>query len=118
MTSLPSILLATSLAVLALGPARQKVQPSPTDLRQTIASLTNGFQGKVFIYARNLDSGADFALRADDRVRTASTIKLPRLCALAARVAAGRMKWDDPVTIHDADKVSGSGILGEFSEGT
>ncbi len=51
-------------------------------------------------------------------MRTASTIKLPILCALSANIAAGRLKWDDRVTLRDADKVSGSGVLTDFSAGT
>jgi beta-lactamase class A len=50
-------------------------------------------------------------------VRTASTIKLPIMAALFAEAAAGRVKWTDELVLHDADKVSGSGILHEFSDG-
>ena len=50
-------------------------------------------------------------------MRTASTIKLPILCATFEAVKEGRLKWTDMVTLHEADKVSGSGILGEFSDG-
>jgi beta-lactamase class A len=82
-----------------------------------ITAATAGFSGTVSIFAKNLDTGATFALRADDRVRTASTIKLPILCATFEAVKQGRLKWTDLTTLRDADKVSGSGILGEFSEG-
>jgi beta-lactamase class A len=51
-------------------------------------------------------------------VRTASTIKLPILCGLAAEVAAGRARWDEPVTYRAQDRVSGSGVLQEFTPGT
>jgi len=86
-------------------------------LQDKISAATAGFSGTVSIFAKNLDTGATFALRADDRVRTASTIKLPILCATFEAVKEGRLKWTDPTTLRDADKVSGSGILGEFSEG-
>jgi len=79
--------------------------------------VTTGFSGTVSIFAKNLDTGATFALRPDDRVRTASTIKLPILCATFEAVKEGKLKWTDMVTLHDSDKVSGSGILGEFSDG-
>ena len=82
-----------------------------------ISAATAGFSGTVSIFAKNLDTGATYALRPDDRVRTASTIKLPILCATFEAVKEGRLKWTDQVTLHDADKVSGSGILGEFSDG-
>jgi beta-lactamase class A len=86
-------------------------------LGDKISGVTAGFGGTVSIFAKNLDTGATFALRPDDRVRTASTIKLPILCATFQAVQDGRLKWTDLVAVHDADKVSGSGILGEFTDG-
>ncbi len=86
-------------------------------LQDKISAVTAGFPGTVSIYAKNLDTGATYALHPDDRVRTASTIKLPILCATFQAVKEGRLKWTDLVTLHDSDKVSGSGILGEFSDG-
>lgn len=67
-------------------------------LTDRVAALTKGFRGTVAIYARNLDTGQDFALGADTKVRTASTIKLPILCALEDLVAKGRIAWTTPVT--------------------
>jgi beta-lactamase class A len=86
-------------------------------LNEKISAATAGFTGTVSIFAKNLDTGATFALRPDDRVRTASTIKLPILCATFKAVEEGKLKWTDLVTLRNADKVSGSGILGEFSDG-
>jgi beta-lactamase class A len=86
-------------------------------LNEKISAATAGFAGTVSIFAKNLDTGATFALRPDDRVRTASTIKLPILCATFQAVQEGKLKWTDLTTLRDADKVSGSGILGEFSDG-
>jgi len=86
-------------------------------LDDKISAATAGFSGTVSIFAKNLDTGATYALRPDDRVRTASTIKLPILCATFEAVKEGKLKWTDMVTLHDSDKVSGSGILGEFSDG-
>ncbi len=87
-------------------------------LGDRITQLTRDFQGTVWLYAKNLDTGQEFALRADEPVRTASTIKLPILCGVAAEVAAGRASWDEKLTIRATDKVSGSGVLTEFADGT
>lgn len=86
-------------------------------LADRISALTHDFSGTVSVYARNLDTGKDFGVGSDGKVRTASTIKLPILCALESLVAAGRMSWSLPVTIHRADQVSGSGVLRELSDG-
>lgn len=107
--------LLTFLITLTLANAAQPF--SEKKLADKISGATVGFSGTVSIFAKNLDTGATFALRADDRVRTASTIKLPILCATFQAVQEGRVKWTDLTTLRDADKVSGSGILGEFSEG-
>jgi beta-lactamase class A len=49
---------------------------------------------------------------------TASLIKLAVMAEVYQQVAEGRVKLTDTVTLHDADKVGGSGILTEhFSDG-
>lgn len=90
---------------------------SADTLSERIAALTKGFDGTVSVYAKNLDTGQDFALRADAKVRTASTIKLPILCALEAMVAKGGIAWTLPVPVRAEDRVSGSGVLAELSTG-
>ena len=87
-------------------------------LAQQIGQLLARFDGKLWLYAKNLDTGGWFGLRQDEKVRTASTIKLPILCALFDLVAAGKVRWDEKLTLHDADKISGSGVLHELSDGT
>src|ERR1700732_4740253 len=86
-------------------------------LNDKIVAATAGFPAVVSIYAKNLDSGAIYALRAEDRGRTASTIKLAILAAAFQAVAEGKVKWTDLSTLHDSDKVSGTGVLTEFSDG-
>jgi len=71
----------------------------------------------VYLYAKNLDSGQTYGIRENERVRTASTIKLAIMAGLFAAVADGRVKWSDEIVLHDEDKVSGSGVLHEFSDG-
>lgn len=84
---------------------------------QRIKERIAAFQGAVSLYAKNLNSGAEFAIRADDRVRTASTIKLPILVAIFQAIADGKAKWDEELLLTEDDKVAGSGILREFSAG-
>jgi len=109
---------ACALLLVPLGHAASHAaieQPRPLEAR--IGEQLTGFAGTVSVYARNLDSGREFALQADRRVRTASTIKLPIACALAAEVAAGRARWEERLQIRGEDKVSGSGVLSEFTVG-
>ena len=46
--------------------------------------------GEVCFLAKNLDSGATHGHKAEQQVRTASTIKLPIMVAVFGEVAAGR----------------------------
>ena len=85
---------------------------------EQIGAFVKPFKGTVVLYARNLDTGRDYALGADTKVRTASTIKLPIICALASQVEAGRVKWDDRLIIRAEDKVGGSGVVRELADGT
>ena len=84
---------------------------------ESVQASISGFPGEVSLFAKNLDSGATFALGADNRVQTASTIKLAILAATFAAAAEGKAKWTDISTLHDAEKVTGSGVLTEFSDG-
>jgi beta-lactamase class A len=107
------MLLAGFLAVAPLG-ARSA---EPTSLEVKLRRMINRFGGTVSLYARNLDSGSEVGIEPDRRVRTASTIKLPIACALAAEVEARRARWDERLVIRAQDKVSGSGVLADFSDG-
>jgi beta-lactamase class A len=86
-------------------------------LDQEVRAAIAGFEGTVYLYAKNLDTGQTFGLRENEPVRTASTIKLPIMVAVFQVVSEGRAKWDELLTLRDSDKVSGSGVLTEFSDG-
>ncbi len=99
---------------IALAPEAARLQP---DSRDEIRREISSFDGQVFLYARNLATGAAFGWHEDERVRTASTIKLPIMAAVFAHVRAGKARWDEPIELREQDKVSGSGILHELSPG-
>lgn len=87
-------------------------------LQQAILARIAGFEGTVTLYAKNLDSGATIGIHESDPVRTASTIKLPIMCAVFDAVARGQAKWSELLTVTAADMVSGTGVIGsEFVDG-
>jgi N-acetylated-alpha-linked acidic dipeptidase len=90
---------------------------APEPLGERVSAALAGFHGKVSLYARNLDTGRSYGLRADERVRSASTIKLAILVEAFARVAEGRARWTDPLVLTDAKKAAGAGVLPEMAEG-
>ena len=86
-------------------------------LDEQVKPLAGSFKGKVSLFAKNLDTGETYALNPDERVRTASTIKIAVMIEAFARVNEGKAKWTDEVVLTKEKKVSGSGILGELSDG-
>jgi beta-lactamase class A len=85
-------------------------------LDDQVKLLVNAFKGKVSLFARNLDTGETYALNPDERVRTASTIKIAVMIEAFARVNEGKLKWSDEVILTKEKKVGGSGILNELSD--
>ncbi|HJZ99831.1 MAG TPA: serine hydrolase [Candidatus Solibacter sp.] len=103
-----------SVFLAVMLPAAIVAQPLEESLKARIAN----FQGTVTLYAKNLETGATVGIHESDPVRTASTIKLPILCAVFDQVAKGKARWDERLTVTKAVKVSGSGVIGsEFSDG-
>lgn len=94
-------------------------QPPGTrqQMEAKVRAAIDAFPGTVSLYAKNLDTGDTFGIRGDERVRTASTIKLPIMAAVFSAVAQGKAKWDETITLREEDKVSGSGVLRELSGG-
>ncbi len=90
---------------------------SQTKLDDQVKPIVASFKGKVSLFAKNLDTGDTYALNPDERVRTASTIKIAVMIEAFAQVAEGKIKWTDEVVLTKDKKVSGSGILTELSDG-
>jgi beta-lactamase class A len=105
------------IASLGLGAV---VSPSTDNipLASRVEARINGVHATVALYAKNLRTGKDVGVHPDRPVRTASTIKLPILCALESLVASGTVKWDERIRVRAADKVSGSGIVADLEDGT
>ncbi|MBA4063585.1 MAG: serine hydrolase [Isosphaera sp.] len=99
-----------ALAVLLLAPA-------PT-LEARIAPLAKAHKGKVAVAVKNLKTGEEFYLAADEVMPTASLIKLPVMVEAFWQAEEGKVKFDTTLTLKKDDKVPGSGILTpHFSDG-
>ncbi len=90
---------------------------SDVDLRLEIEREIKNFPGKVWIAACNLNKGITFNLAGDERVRTASTIKLPILVALHGEVKEGRLSWEEKLVVTKKTRAQGAGILLEMDDG-
>lgn len=102
--------LATSL-IIAQTPA------PPASLDALVRAEISPFKGKVFLFAKNLDTGLTYSFNGDERVRTASTIKVAVMIEAFSRVSEGRAKWTDELVLTKAARYGGSGVLPELADG-
>lgn len=105
-----------SLFLLSAAAAHAQT-PAFRAMERKIGVAVGRFKGNVWLYAKNLETGETYGLRETEKVRTASTIKLPILLAVHAAVEAGKATWTERLALTDADKVNGSGVLSEFAGG-
>lgn len=103
-----------ALLALCAAASGQKADTTGDRIRDAI----RGFRGTVSVYAKNLDTGRTYSLRGDERVRTASTIKLPIMIETYFQIAEGKLTWADEIVLTREKKAGGSGVLGEVSDGT
>jgi beta-lactamase class A len=87
----------------------QPVTPLETAIR--------GFDGVVGLAAKNLDTGEEIVVNADTRFPTASTIKTAVMLEAWHQASQGKLSMDERLTLRDADKVGGSGVLNGMSDG-
>src|SRR3982074_3530435 len=102
---------AFALLCLSIAPS------SAQTMEKSVRAAIDGFSGTVSYYAKNLDTGDVSSVRGDSRVRTASTIKLPIMATIFHAVAEEHAKWDEELVLRKDEKVSGSGVARELSDG-
>jgi beta-lactamase class A len=111
---------ATAWIVLALGAtftgAQTQTSAAPS-LDALVRTEITPFKGKVYLFAKNLDTGVTYSFNGDERVRTASTIKVAVMIEAFTRVAEGRAKWTDELVLTKAARYGGSGVLPELADG-
>lgn len=114
-----------ALALCLLAPAADPTVGVPSSaarqertLEARVAPLAKAHKGKVAVAVKNLKTGEEFYLGADEVMPTASLIKLPVMVEAYWQAAEGKVKLDTPLTLKKEDKVGGSGILTQhFSDG-
>src|SRR5206468_4000483 len=109
--------LAIIVALITCSPVPAQTSRPPQSLDSQVRTEVANFKGKVFVFAKNLDTGATYSYNGHERVRTASTIKIAVMIEVFARVAEGKAKWTDEVVLTKAARFSGSGILPELGDG-
>jgi beta-lactamase class A len=108
---LAALMLTASGASSAQGLGQTKTDDA---LQAKLAAMAAVHQGKVSLYAEDLTTGKTVALDADTPVQTASVIKLTVLYDALKQIQAGRVHFDDKITLTHPDQVAGSGVLTFF----
>ncbi|HXR98185.1 MAG TPA: serine hydrolase [Terriglobales bacterium] len=89
----------------------------PPDLTHTLAAMAAAHAGHVALYAKNLTTGEQIALDADQPVQTASVIKMTLMLQAFTQVKAGRLRLDQRLPLTRDNQVGGSGILNILNPG-
>jgi beta-lactamase class A len=97
--------------------AAQNAQDTLAALQCDIATIERESGGVLSFAACDLQTGATLSHHPDRKVQTASTIKFPMLIHVAMAVREGSLTWEEPLTLTDAEKVGGSGILTQLTAG-
>ena len=101
----------------SLGPGVQHPDLAKKTDMEAIDKAISGFAGVVGVAARNLETGQEILVNADLRFPTASTIKTAVMVEAWHQAANGVVSMDTALSLSDADKVGGSGVLNGLSAG-
>jgi beta-lactamase class A len=87
-------------------------------LEARLVPLVKQHKGQVAIAVKHLRNGDSYYFRADEPMPTASLIKLAVMIEAYQQAEEEKIRLNDRVTLHEKDKVPGSGVLTEhFSDG-
>jgi beta-lactamase class A len=108
-----------SAVLLAFAAVAAAPAPPPTPIEQVLAAKIAAFHGEMGLYARNLDTGETIAVNADHRFPTASLIKVAVMAEVYRQIGVGKLRKDQTVVLHDADKAGDETIpLNMLHDGT
>ena len=89
----------------------------PMTLYNEIVKETKGFEKVLGVAVKHLGTGEEVGFNGDEVFPTASVFKVPVIVELYRQVEAGKLSLDDKLVLKDSEKVPGSGILKELTEG-
>lgn len=116
----PAVVLALAALVgcaRARVPATASAPPSSDRLAALVRARLDSLDAHGTVYARQLSTGREIDVRADEPMNTASVIKLPVMILAFRDAEAGRLDLDRRYTIRSEDLRRGSGLLQTFAVG-
>ena len=120
----PGLVLLLALALAVSGcqfeelapPRRHRIGTTP-DLQADLAGHLDSLQARTALYARDLTTGREVAVRADEPMNTASVIKLAIMVLAYRDAEAGTFDLEARRTLRPEDFRGGSGVLRQFAPG-
>lgn len=106
------------LTIIAAVPAALFAQaPSAATLEATIRARLDSLPAHATFYAKQISTGREVAIRADEPMNTASVIKIAVMVLAYRDADAGRLTLDERYTIRPEDARRGTGLLQTFAMG-
>jgi beta-lactamase class A len=103
------------LAALANGQAPAQ---KPLDrLQANIDRITKSVNAKWGIYMKCLETGDEIAINADEQMDTMSVIKIPLMAEAFRQIGEGKFALTDRITLTDAAKRPGTGVIRSMDAG-
>ena len=117
--SRPMALAGVALLVVAACEVRAPHEDpkAPEALESYLEKALDALPAKSSLYARNLPTGKEVAIRADEPMNTLSVIKVPVMVLAMEDAEAGKLDLDERYTIRPEDRRRGSGLLQTFAPG-
>ncbi|MDE2039430.1 MAG: serine hydrolase [Elusimicrobia bacterium] len=112
-----ALLLALALASGAGASAGAPKAVRDAVLQRQIEQAIAGFHGRVGVYVRQLATGREAAVNADELFPTASMIKVPILLTLYDDVAAGRLDYDAELVYSSSRAYNDGSLISSFRDG-
>jgi beta-lactamase class A len=112
-------LLTLTLLVSAAASAQQPQQP-PTGLARlesNIQRITRSVNATWGIYIKCLETGDEIAINADRQMDTMSVIKIPLMVEAFRQIEAGKFGLSDKITLTEAAKRPGTGVIRSLDPG-
>lgn len=99
------------------APILPQTASSKTQMENQVAAIVKAFPGQMGVAAINPTTGETIAVDADSRFPTASTIKTAVMIEAWQQATDGQLSMDTAITLRDADKVGGAGVLRGLHDG-
>jgi beta-lactamase class A len=110
-------LLCSALLLAALAAAQPRPQKPLARLETNIDRITKSVNATWGIYIKCLETGEEIALNADQQMDTMSVIKIPLMVEAFRQMEEGKFALTDRVTLTDAMKRSGTGVIRSLDAG-